>query len=136
MSHALYLYEAFICMSKNEPDRYQSSTENGGLYAILDASHIDIYIYLFLYRVSPAESTRLRENVPQVKIHQCNQKHLYPKLNDYGDKGERKVWSSCGSTYCTWFAWRITRTLRMSALVYSRLKRVHAATAHVKCLEP
>jgi len=58
------------------------------------------------------------------------------KLNGYGDKGERKVWYSCGSTYCTWFAWRITHTLLMSVLVYSRLKRVHSATAHVKCLEP
>jgi len=52
-------------------------------------------------------------------------------LNGYGDKGERKVWCSCGSTYCTWFAWSITRTLRISALVYSLLKRVHAETAHV-----
>jgi hypothetical protein len=30
-------------------------------------------------------------------------KHLYPKLNGYGDNGQRKVWSSCGSTYCTCF---------------------------------
>jgi len=29
-------------------------------------------------------------------------------LNGNGDKGERKVCSSCGSTYCTWFPWRIT----------------------------
>jgi len=57
-------------------------------------------------------------------------------MKGYGDKGGRKMWSSLGSTYCTSFAWRITRTLRMSVLVYSRLKRVHAATAHVKCLEP
>jgi len=28
-------------------------------------------------------------------------KVLYPKLNGYGDNGQRKVWSSCGSTYCT-----------------------------------
>jgi len=26
-----------------------------------------------------------------------------PKLNGYGDNGEIKVWSSCGSTYCIWF---------------------------------
>jgi hypothetical protein len=25
----------------------------------------------------------------------------------------REKWSSCGSTYCAWFAWRITRSLRM-----------------------
>ena len=28
-------------------------------------------------------------------------KHLCPKLNGYGDNGQRKVWSSCGSTHCT-----------------------------------
>jgi len=33
-----------------------------------------------------------------------NPKHLYPKLNVYGHNGERKVWSSRGSTYCTCFA--------------------------------
>jgi hypothetical protein len=30
--------------------------------------------------------------------------YVYPNLNCYGDNVERKVWSSCGSTYCTWFA--------------------------------
>ena len=47
------------------------------------------------------ECARLQENVPYVKVHRYNPKHLYPKLNDYGDNGQRKVWSSCGSTYCT-----------------------------------
>ena len=28
-------------------------------------------------------------------------KHLCPKLNGYGDNGQRKVWSSGGSTLCT-----------------------------------
>jgi hypothetical protein len=27
--------------------------------------------------------------------------NTYPKLNGYGDNGQRKVWSSCGFTYCT-----------------------------------
>ena len=53
----------------------------------------------------PGECARLRENVPYVKVHRYNPKHLYPKLNGYGDNGERKVWSSCGSTYCTCFAY-------------------------------
>ena len=37
---------------------------------------------------------RLRENVPYVKVHRYNPKHIYPKLNGYGDNGERslKVW--------------------------------------------
>ena len=28
-------------------------------------------------------------NVPYVKVHRYNPKHLYPKLNGYGDNGER-----------------------------------------------
>ena len=66
-----------------------------------------------LYRVSQEEWTKLRESVPYVKLYRYNPKHLYPKLNGYGDKGQRKVWSFCGSTYCTWFAWRNTHTLRI-----------------------
>ena len=79
---------------------------------------------------------RFRENVPSVKIHRYNQKHLYPKLNGYGDKGEWKVWSSCGSTCCTWFAWRITLHCACPSLSTAGSSALHAATAHVKCLEP
>ena len=49
--------------------------------------------------MSHKECARLRESVPYVKVYQYNPKHLYPKLNGYGDKGQRKVRSSCGSTY-------------------------------------
>ena len=62
-------------------------------------------ILLCTYRVSRGECARLRQNVPYVKVHRSNPKHLYPKLNVYGDNGERKVWSSCGSTYCTCFVY-------------------------------
>ena len=44
-----------------------------------------------LYRVSRVECARLRENVPYVKVHRYNPKHLYPKLNGYGDNGERSL---------------------------------------------
>ena len=54
-----------------------------------------------VYRVSQEEGTKLRENVPYVKIYRYNPKHLYPKLNGYGDNGQRKVSSSGGSTHCT-----------------------------------
>jgi len=54
-----------------------------------------------IYRVSQEECARLWESVPYVKVYQYNPKHLYPKLNGYGDNGQRKVRSSCGSTYCT-----------------------------------
>jgi len=35
----------------------------------------------------PGECARLRDNVPYAKVHQYNPKHLYPKLNGYGDNG-------------------------------------------------
>ena len=54
-----------------------------------------------MYRVSQQECARLRKSVPYVKVYRYNPKHLYPKLNGYGDNGQRKVRSSCGSTYCT-----------------------------------
>jgi len=57
-----------------------------------------------IYRVSQEECARLREGVPVVKVYRYNPKHLCPNLYGYGDKGARKVWSPCGSTYCTWFA--------------------------------
>ena len=54
-----------------------------------------------IYRVSQEEGTKLRESIPYVKIYRYNPKHLYPKLNGYGDNGQRIVWSSGGSTHCT-----------------------------------
>ena len=77
-----------------------------------------------IYRVSRGECARLRENVPYIKVHQSNPKHLYPKLNCYGDNGERKVWSSYGSTYCTRFACCYP-TMRVSVLQsHSRVKHI------------
>jgi len=52
------------------------------------------------YRVSQDECARLRESVPYVKVYRYNPKHLYPKLNGYGDNDQRKVGDSCGSKYC------------------------------------
>ena len=43
------------------------------------------------YRVSQEECARLRESVPYVKVYRYNPKHLCPKLNGYGDNGQRKV---------------------------------------------
>ena len=56
---------------------------------------------LCIYRVSQEECARLREGVPYVKVYRYNPKHLCPKLNGYGDNGQRIVWSSGGSTHCT-----------------------------------
>ena len=54
-----------------------------------------------LYRVSQEERAKLREGVAYVKLYLYNPKHLYPKLNGYGDNGQKKVWTSCISAYCT-----------------------------------
>jgi hypothetical protein len=62
---------------------------------------IYIYIYIYIYRVSQEEGTKLREGVPYIKVYRYNPKHLCPKLNGYGDNGQRKVWSSGWSTHCT-----------------------------------
>jgi hypothetical protein len=56
---------------------------------------------LIIYRASQEECAKFRESVPYFKVYRYNPKQLYPKLNGYGDNGQRKVWSSCGSTYCT-----------------------------------
>ena len=47
-----------------------------------------------IYRVSQEECARLLESVPYVKLYWYNPKHLYPKLNTYGDNGQRslKLW--------------------------------------------
>ena len=54
-----------------------------------------------IYRVSQEECEILRESVPYVQLHRYNPKHLYPKLNGYGDNGQRKVWTSCISAFYT-----------------------------------
>ena len=44
-----------------------------------------------IYRVSQEERTKLREGVPYVKLYRYNPKHLYQKLNCYGDNGKRSL---------------------------------------------
>ena len=60
-----------------------------------------IYIYIYIHSVAQEERAKLREGVPYVELYRYNPKHLYPKLNGYGDNGQRKVWASGVSTYCT-----------------------------------
>ena len=85
-----------------------------------------------IYRVSRGECARLRENVPYIKVHRSNPKHLYPKLNGYRDNGQRKVWSSCGSTYCTCFAccYPYTAHVRPS---FSQPSQAHSAFIINRC---
>jgi len=47
-----------------------------------------LMVRMFRLRVSQEECARLRESVPYVKLYRYNPKHLYPKLNGYGDNGQ------------------------------------------------
>ena len=45
-----------------------------------------------VYRVSQEERAKLwGGGVPYVKLYRYNPKHLYPKLNGYGDNGKRSL---------------------------------------------
>jgi hypothetical protein len=85
-----------------------------------------------VYRVSQEECARLRENVPCVKLRRHNPKHLCPKLNCYGDNGQRKVWSSCGFTYCTCLADALPVHCACPSL---RVECSLCCDCHVICLE-
>jgi len=41
--------------------------------------------------MSQEEWTKLRESVPYVELYRYNPKYLYPKLNGYGDNGQRSL---------------------------------------------
>jgi hypothetical protein len=43
------------------------------------------------YTGCPKECARLWEGVPYVKVYRYNTKHLCPKLNGYGDNGQRTL---------------------------------------------
>jgi hypothetical protein len=48
-------------------------------------------VCVYIYRVSREECKKLRESVPYVKLYRYNPKHLYSKLNGYGDNGQRSL---------------------------------------------
>jgi len=83
---------------------YMDSMRFAVFMAVSLITFFRILLVLFcviVYSVSQEECEILRESVPYVKLYRCNPKHLYPKLNGYGDNGQRKVWTSCISAYCT-----------------------------------
>ena len=58
----------------------------------LNARHPDVSLMTIkIYRMSQEERTKLRDAVPYVKLYRYNPKHLYPKLNGYGDNGKRSL---------------------------------------------
>jgi len=68
----------------------QSELSNIYIY-IYVYMYIRVYIHTHIYRVSQEERTKLREGVPYVKVYRYKPKHLYPKLNGYGDNGKRSL---------------------------------------------
>ena len=86
-------FQHFIHLGGTERQRYAHTVPctggcgGRGVVALVLKPHGDTNIY----RMSQEECARLRENVPYVKVHRCNPKHLYPKLKGYGDNGERSL---------------------------------------------
>ena len=65
--------------------------DNCIIQSYIDTIFFIIYIHIYVYRVSQEERAKLREGVPYVKVYRYNPKHLYPKLNGYGDNGQRSL---------------------------------------------
>ena len=67
-------------------------TDRGGWYSMVP--HVFELCKIICIQVFQEECARLQEGVPYVKIYRCTPKHLYPKLNGYGDNGQRssKLW--------------------------------------------
>jgi len=94
----------YLSIFRNSVTKIQVSLKSGNNNGYFTWRPIDIFDHNFmffwpcimnwLHRVSQEECARLRENVPYVKLYRYNPKHLYPKLNGYGDNGQRilKLW--------------------------------------------
>ena len=90
--------------------------------------YIYIYIYLYLYTGCPGR------NVPD--FGKMFLKLKYTDLTCYGDNGEGK--SVVFLRFHVLYLVRVTYypyTAHVRHSVYSRVKRIHAVTAHVECLE-
>ena len=61
---------------------------NFTFYCVLIYMHLYFH-HVRIYRVSQEDCARLRKSVPYIKVYRYNPKHLYPKLNGYGDNGQR-----------------------------------------------
>ena len=72
-----------VCVSVCVTDVMKNVENNANKLIYLTNVHI--------YRVSQEECARLREGVPYVKVYRYNPKRLCPKLNVYGDNGQRSL---------------------------------------------
>ena len=90
--------------------------------------------YTRICRVSQEEWTKLREIVSYVKINRYNPKHLCPKLDGYGDKGQRKVCLFAVPRTVPGSRDVIPIRCTLSVLVYSWLKHVPRCDCTCKVL--
>jgi len=111
LSGLYWLWLSLIFLSTCRQCRHSTSNEATTAYIyiyIYIYTHTHTHTYIYIYRVSQEECARLRGSVPYVKVYRYNPKHLYPKLNGYGDNGQRNVGASCGSKYCNLHSWYVT----------------------------
>ena len=87
------MYSNFkTCESCNTTQGADKSLARPTLQSILfDGENISFDASLVIYRVSQEERAKLREGVAYVELYRYNPKHLYPKLNGYGDNGQRSL---------------------------------------------
>jgi hypothetical protein len=80
----------YVCLSEAKtPKSHKMWTEVS--FSVPHFLQMGLLLRPIIYRVSQVECAKLRENVPNVELHRYNPKHLYPKLNGYGDNGERSL---------------------------------------------
>jgi len=82
----------FIIMWKKYPDCQEEIIS--AVYKIvhnLNLCFSSFILWNVIYRVSQEEWTKFWESVPYVELYRYNPKHLYPKLNGYGDNGQRSL---------------------------------------------
>ena len=70
---------------------FNFSVDLNVLYFLLINLNSQLNKFIYIYRVSQEECARLREGVPYVNVYRYNPKHLCPKLNGYGDNGQRSL---------------------------------------------
>jgi hypothetical protein len=90
-------------------------------------AHLQEVYVVIVCRVSQEECARIREGIPYVKVYRCNTKHLCPKLNCYGDNGQRKMWSSGGSKHCTC---QLTSLINVCPWVWCPMTESHCILLH------
>jgi len=78
-------------VAANERSYYSCCSSELSFADVIHRMSVCVCVCVCIYRVSHELRSLLRESVPNVKIYRYNPKHLYPKLNGYGDNGKRSL---------------------------------------------